>query len=258
MDKDFSYITSPNLRQSLASDYREMHVAFKSQAWKSVQVLAGSIAEALLVDYLAWSNGPVKSGKDPLDMSFKELIEACKKDGAIKSATADMCSAVKNYRNLIHPGRVLRLEEDQPNQSTATVASSLIDIINNEIENFRRKRAGLTAEQVYQKMASDKNVIPVLPHLVGELSEREKLRLLVEILPNNNLINHNDYNESRGDYEPIDTDRFRACYNEALRSADIDTKNAAVKHFHDLILHGLGEEVIVFRETFFDISFKFR
>ncbi|WP_146096876.1 hypothetical protein [Xanthomonas arboricola] len=254
MDKDFSYITLPELRESLASDYLEMQVAFKNRAWKAVQVLAGSIVEALLVDYLTWANSSTSTGKDPLKMDFKDLIDCCKKDGAIKMATADMCSAVKTYRNLIHPGRIIRMGEDQPNPSSANVAVSLVDIINNDIEGFRRKKVGFTAEQIYHKMASDKNVVHVLQHLVKELSEHEKLRLLTDVLPSNNLINNNYYRESNGEYEPIDTDRFRACYIETFRVSELETKIAALKYFHDLILHGVGEEVTLFRDTFFTSS----
>jgi hypothetical protein len=49
----FDYITAKEFRQSLEADYAELQLCVESKAWKSVQVLAGSIVEALLIDYLA-------------------------------------------------------------------------------------------------------------------------------------------------------------------------------------------------------------
>ncbi|MCC4635269.1 hypothetical protein [Xanthomonas dyei] len=255
MDEEFSYITTPELRRSLSSDYAEMQKNFKSQAWKSVQVLAGSIVEALLVDYLTWSNSNASNSKNPLNMAFTDLIDACKSQGAIKSATADMCSVIKTYRNLIHPGRLVRLEEVQPDSDSATVAVSLVNIINRDIENSRRKKAGLTAEQIYQKLVSDKDVIPVLPHLIAELSEHEKKRLLTEVLPQHNLQLHHEYMSSDGFGDAPNKAGFKSCYQEALKSSDSHTQTEAIKYFNDLILHGIGEDITLFRKTFFKATY---
>ncbi|WP_372165431.1 hypothetical protein [Xanthomonas euvesicatoria] len=254
MDEEFSYITTAELRRSLASDYAEMQKNFKSQAWKSVQVLAGSIVEALLVDYLSWSNPGTPSTDKLFSMQLSDLIEASKKHGAIKPGTADMCSVIKTYRNLIHPGRLVRLGEDQPDAESATVAISLVKIINRDIEIYRRKKSGLTADQIYHKIISDKDVLPVLPHLIAELSENEKRRLLTEVLPTNNLLLYHDYLSSDGFEDPPNRSAFKSCYQETLKSSTSETQADAIKYFYELILHGVGDEISLFRKTFFEAS----
>jgi hypothetical protein len=48
----FDYIPTPELRQSLESDYGELRRCIDINASKAVHVLAGSIVEALLTDLL--------------------------------------------------------------------------------------------------------------------------------------------------------------------------------------------------------------
>jgi tyrosine-protein phosphatase YwqE len=49
----FDFIAHKGFRASLENDYREMEHCLNGEAWKSVQVLAGSMVEALLIDFIA-------------------------------------------------------------------------------------------------------------------------------------------------------------------------------------------------------------
>src|SRR5438034_1233810 len=107
----FDYITSKDFRESLESDYGEMRRCFEASSWKSTQVLAGSIVEALLADYLCSTTNANRPAKDPLKLDLGEAIAICLTENVLIQRTADLCSAVKSYRNLIHPGRMIRLGE---------------------------------------------------------------------------------------------------------------------------------------------------
>ena len=52
----FDFVADDDFRAGLVSDYAEMQKALEAESWKSVHVLAGSIVEAILVDYIAGSD----------------------------------------------------------------------------------------------------------------------------------------------------------------------------------------------------------
>jgi hypothetical protein len=62
-----------------------------------------------------------------------------------------MCSVIKDYRNLIHPGRLLRLGESV-NEEGATVALSLARMVAKDISKKKAEKYGLTAEQLANKI----------------------------------------------------------------------------------------------------------
>jgi hypothetical protein len=71
---NFDFITNDDLRASLEADYAELKVARANDAHKAAHVLAGSIIEAVLVDYLITIEYKKKSNKDPLNMSFESIL----------------------------------------------------------------------------------------------------------------------------------------------------------------------------------------
>src|ERR1043166_4837844 len=48
----FDFVSDERFRESLESDYLEIQRCLDAEAWKAVHVLAGSIVEAVLIDYL--------------------------------------------------------------------------------------------------------------------------------------------------------------------------------------------------------------
>jgi len=175
----FDFITDEDFRAGLESDFREMEVAAANEAWKAVHVLAGSIIEAVLVDYLVAAG---QSKPDPLGMSLAELIAACRKAGVLSQKTADLSAAVKSYRNLIHPGRAKRLKESV-DADGSSVAQSLVAIIVREVAAGQQERYGFTAEQIVAKFESDPSALGISQHLLRDAKEREIERLLLKVLP---------------------------------------------------------------------------
>jgi hypothetical protein len=179
----FNFITSDQFRESLENDYKELRNSLEARSWKSVQILSGSIVEALLIDYITASNMKIPSGKDVLKITLAEAITICKSENIISERTADLCSVIRSYRNLIHPARQIRLGEISPSQQSANIASSLVDLIIEEIIKARKKSYGFTAEQIVAKLENDHNSIALLPHLLKEVHEAEIERLLWTIIP---------------------------------------------------------------------------
>lgn len=179
----FDFVTGEEFRSVLESDARDLTACVGAGAWKAVLVLSGSIVEALLVDYLVSSEWQKKSGKDPLKLELAEAVVVCKGEGVLTSRTADLCSVVRSYRNLIHPGRTVRLG-DRADEASARIAQSLVGIIIGEIAKARRETFGLTAEQVLAKLERDSSSLAILPHLLHDLKDTERERLLLSILPN--------------------------------------------------------------------------
>jgi hypothetical protein len=178
----FDFITDEGLRESLQADYDELVVSVNNGAWKAVHVLAGSIIEALLVDSLLATRTPGAKGKDPLKMDLSDLISECRTAGLLSESTEQLSTVVRNYRNLIHPGRLMRLRETV-NESKAEVAKALVDIIVAEVVAKRRETYGYTAEQVMDKVENDPSALAILAHLLKDMNPVEFERLLVCVFP---------------------------------------------------------------------------
>src|SRR6266568_5292644 len=129
MTTPFTFITSPEFRSSVESDARELEQCVSAGAWKAAHVLAGSIVEAILVDYLA----ALKYKKqDPLKMSLVDAVAACQELKVLSDKTVGLSHAIRSYRNLIHPGRVVRLNE-KVDEHGAKIAAELVKVIADEV-----------------------------------------------------------------------------------------------------------------------------
>src|SRR5439155_3917601 len=106
----FDFISDEQFRASLISEYQERKDCEASCSCKAICVLAGSIVEALLVEYLVISNIR-PDGKNPLNLDLSKAIQACEADGVLRKETCSLCEVIREYRNLIHPGRSIRLNQ---------------------------------------------------------------------------------------------------------------------------------------------------
>lgn len=175
----FDFISGDDFRASLEADYSELESALKAKAYKAVHVLAGSIVEALLIDYLIAIN---YSKKRPLEMDLNGAISACKEEGVLSDRAEHFSQVIRSYRNLIHPGRVIRLSE-VIDEDTAEIAYSLVNIIIKEISANKEKQYGYTAEQITTKIVSDSSTATILGHILKNVTEFEKGRLLLNLIP---------------------------------------------------------------------------
>src|SRR6266513_1452621 len=107
----FNFISDEKFRVSLENDFGELEKRMKAEAWKAVHVLAGSVVETLLIDYLMVTEYEKRSPQKISKLNLYQIIEICKEEQVLSNKAADLAHAIREYRNLIHPEKLRRLEE---------------------------------------------------------------------------------------------------------------------------------------------------
>lgn len=177
---DLRFITDEQLRNMIERDKKELDRCLEHQLCKSTLLLAGSIIEAILVDFFLAFPRSTSTPKQVLVANLATLIEWAHQDNLITSRTKELSTVIRNYRNLIHPGREYRLEE-KVDIHTATVAASLVEIITQEIAENYAKRLGYTAEQTINKVRLDPSCASIFPHVIDTMAPVERIKLFRSI-----------------------------------------------------------------------------
>ena len=240
----FDFISGEDFRRSLENDYKELTECLKVNAWKAAHVLAGSIIETLLIDFLVSSNYKNRASIDPLKMDLGQAISACRKEGILTEKTEQLSSAIKSYRNLIHPGRKIRLGEEV-DENGAKVAQALVDIVIKEVSARRKENYGYTAEQIVSKLERDSSAISIMEHILKETNQAELERLLILAIPKR-------YNELKPE-EFVPGYVFSSlehCFHAAFNIVNEELKKKIMKKFVS-ILKEADEEIVFSYETAF-------
>jgi hypothetical protein len=244
----FDFIADPDFRAALQEDMRELHASIKSGSYKAVHVLAGSVIEAVLVDYLVDVKYIHPKKKDLLRLELAEAIEACKEVGALSERSADLCSVVRDYRNLIHPGRAVRLQEHVDEQ-TASVASNLVDIVLREVAKLREQKFGYTAEQLLSKIERDPFASSILSDLLKQTTDEEVERLLLKVLPAR-FLELDILDRSTGGWEEALMQLARG-YRAALEAAADGIRTSAAHEFVRVLREEGGPEIRMYKTALF-------
>lgn len=244
----FDFITNEEFRAALEADQAELLACVAAKSWKAVHVLAGSIIEAVLLDYLVASEYQKSPLEDLLKMDLHKAIDACLAEGVLTSKTAQLSVVVKDYRNLIHPGRSVRLSE-KVDENSAKVAQSLVEMIVAEVAKSKSEKYGNTAEQLAAKVVVDPSAVGILDHLLDGMKELEIERLLLKVIPDQHFFLLNE--------EPVPDDSLEAlrhCYRAALRKAGYETKKKVTEK-HVKVLKEEGEaKVVAYIDAFVRVS----
>jgi hypothetical protein len=139
------FITDAKTRDSISAEIGSVESAVRNGEWKAATVLAGSVIEALLlwrlmqfpeqeltdaVDRCREAN-TLKSrpkASDLLNWRLHEMIETSSKLGFLEIHTVNEARQSKDFRNLIHPGRVLD-SAMECNRGTAFSAVAALDFV---------------------------------------------------------------------------------------------------------------------------------
>jgi len=249
---NFEYIRDEEFRQSLEADYAEMNSALNVGAWKAVHVLAGSIVEAVLIDYLvevAEKAGDQKAREDALKADLADAITACKDAGILTEKTANLSSVIRGYRNLIHPGRVIRLREMVDEQG-AKVAVALTEMVVAQVGQSRGDRLGYTAEQLATKIEGDPATASLLKqHLLPKLAPSEVERLMLRVLPDRYALEVDD----RGPDSP-NARALADAYRRAFATVSEPIRRKAAKWFAEVVREQPASVVNLYEDAFFDAS----
>lgn len=240
----FDFITSEEFRSSLESDYDELRRCVEARALKAAHVLAGSIIEALLADYLVsmetLEEGPVQR------MNLSQIVEECTDAGLISQKVADLSSAIRGYRNLIHPGRAVRTAEKIDGHS-ASIVASLVELIVEEVAERKRKSYGFTAEQIVNKLEKDSSAIAIAEHLLRNTRPQELRRLLLTVIPNKQL-------QIDDPMEPLEA-YLEKCFAVAFDLADNTIKHETAAHYVEILREESDKVISEHDEHFFQIGF---
>lgn len=150
MKEKFAFITDPRLAIILSRDYNELQTLDPYNSTKSVIVLSGGIMEGLLIDALVLSGTLTFS--EACNNELKKIINKALEKGII---TEDRLShAIRNYRNLVHPGREIK-DNVIFSVSDATIAKAAVDIFIREVKSWSSTKKSEMAIEVPLESISD-------------------------------------------------------------------------------------------------------
>ena len=241
----FDFVTDEDLRASLEGDAAEMAACLDAKAFKAAVVLAGSIVEAVLADHLESTGYQDPNGKNLLELDLGHLITAARSQKVLSAKSADLSSAVKTYRNLIHPGRLVR-QKERIDASTAAIAGHLVEVVASEVADLKRDTYGYTAQQILTKVENDSSSIAILGDLLKKTNGKELERLLVRDLPAR-YMELAPFEENDEYSEPI-LARMRRAYRSALEAASEDTKRRVVKNYARILREEVSEFQVLTHE----------
>ena len=179
----FDTVRDPRLQQVLEADYLELQLALENKMNKASLVLAGGIVEAVLINYLSvvgYEGQP--KGRDPKDMQFGELIIACRAEGALTPETAALCQVLKEYRNLVHPGRSARTNE-VADLAMVEVAEKLVERVVAGVVERSRKRPEWAAEAALEAAMEPSCGVTAVRRIIRGLADEEAARLVTTVIP---------------------------------------------------------------------------
>jgi hypothetical protein len=116
----------------LQRDKDELDVCVKNNLSKSTILLAGSIIETVLVHFFLTFPSSELTEKEIMKADLQKLVNWAGNMEIISNKTRDLATVVKNYRNLIHPRKDLRMLEEF-SMNHAMIAANLVEIFIKEI-----------------------------------------------------------------------------------------------------------------------------
>jgi hypothetical protein len=239
---DFNFIIIPELRQCLESDYRELRACLKVEAWKAVHVLAGSIVEAVLIDALSGA-GVDQSKLDSMELA--QLITLAKDQGILPDEAVELSTVIRKYRNLIHPGRVKRLEKTV-DRSGAVVAAEVVEIITEKVAKRKQETYGFTAEQLLERLRGGESALPLVTHLLKDTRKHEVGRLLSDLLPSAYMYAISDPGSTAAELNHLVN-----CHRRVFDAADGDVKTTVTKTLYKVFRNEPESTVLFYEDTFF-------
>jgi len=133
---DISFVNDVKLKSFAETAAKEACRCFDIEAFNSAAVMAGSAAEAVLLDLLLQNKAalnPKINNREPLEKwRLADLIKTALKLSLLGMATGNLAQQVKEHRNLIHPGRSLR-EKHSVSRGEAEITIGILRLICDEL-----------------------------------------------------------------------------------------------------------------------------
>jgi len=174
---DFEFIGDKRFQILLSRDYLELQNCLEHKASKSVLVLAGSIIEAALSNFFIQFPVSGKLESDILSSNLNSLLDLAEQEKLISSREKSLAVVVKDYRNLIHPGREIRRQESIDIES-AQIATSVVDLILKSVHAAYIQKYGHSAKDVLERLKEDWHYQSVFDKVILKLNNHERIVLL--------------------------------------------------------------------------------
>jgi hypothetical protein len=243
----FDFVASDEYRACLERDAEELVRCLQAGAWKSAHVMASSLIQAALTEYLA------SSGSGPAEqlsaMSLPQLLELCRRERILSSRTVELAAYLRPCLDFLSPVPSVRLEA-VTDETGARIAQTLLEIIVNELSGHKREMFQYSAERVVAKVQSDPSAMAITEHLLAKLSRAELERLLMDLLPK-------AYLEAARSPEPQAQEslpRLAACFRQAFDAAPEAVKQAVAARFLSVLENESEFVVQTYQTAFFRAS----
>ncbi|MFD1096120.1 hypothetical protein [Salegentibacter chungangensis] len=199
----FDFINDNKFRKILERDYNELRDCYNVKASKSILILSGSIVESVLTDYFVENLPTGKTENNILRSSLADLLDLAEAADIINSKDKQLAVIIKDYRNLIHPGKEIRTKEEFDFE-TAKLAKILLDIILRKLRNNHLKKYGYNAEETLKKLKSDREFKDIFGMVATKLHKVERENLLFELIKIEQLLkSYFEHYKMISDYDPV-------------------------------------------------------
>lgn len=246
----FNFIVEEDFRKVLEKDYSELEKCLNNSSPKSVLILSGSIIEALLIDYLLSLDLKELTREKLLKWDLNQSISKSYELGIISEKARNLSDVVRNYRNLIHPGKSIRSNES-PTMEDASIAKSLLEIIIREIDKKKQETYGYTADQILYKIENDSTSEVIWHHLIKRLNNYEKEKLILKAIPQRYFELLNEYMSYEEQPPTYILDNMSKFFKIVYNSSSEQTKEKVANNFSRIIKEGIETEVIQSINSFF-------
>jgi len=145
-----SFIEDEDFEKTLRLDISAANSSFANSEWKAATVLAGSVVETLLLWRLSdVSKDQLKEAavaekisekkfNNPNEWKLESLIKVSKNLELVNEPTAIQADLARGFRNLIHPGREIRLNQ----KCSRGTAHSALAAVEHIVEDFSSRMSG--------------------------------------------------------------------------------------------------------------------
>lgn len=250
----FNFIVDEDFRKILNSDYEEMLLCLDKKATKAVLILAESIIEAIIIDNLIGLEKDESLKDKYLKYDLNLGIQKSFELGIISEKTKNLSDVIRNYRNLIHPGKSIRLKEN-PTIDDSLIAKSLVEIIINEVSFKKQETYGYTADQILLKVEKDYTSEFIWNHLINKLNNYEKEKLLLKNLPQRYFAILSEMMETGDRTEERLFDVFSKFFMKVYSTTTDTIKKRVANNFITILSEGSDTEVIQNINSFFNTDF---
>lgn len=133
-------IADADMRDIIQRDLRECAVAVVAKQDKLATIMCGSIVEALLMqriveqgflkyDISAISSSKRASSYPASEMGLNELLYVADKEKILNKNSYHLGHYIRDYRNVVHPAKEIRMKEDVSHENVTTMWSVLMRLI---------------------------------------------------------------------------------------------------------------------------------